>query len=249
VDKVPNVTPQFITLLQCKHHSKPAHIGYIHPYGSHEWYQNLCRAMRSYAGGHGISIEIIDASLDEEKEANALKRAIGQAAADLVREGETIILDSGETIIYLAQALRKRHRITVVTNSIPVLQVLTGSPGISLISSGGEVQHQTRSLVGDEAEHCFREVRADKVFIGAVGVSAAFGISNNNPTEAAVKRAMIDAGRNVFLLADYTKIGVESLVRVAPLESITCIITNAEISLRDRNAFMARGVDVCIAHT
>ncbi|MBN1584577.1 MAG: substrate-binding domain-containing protein [Anaerolineae bacterium] len=248
VDKLPNVTPQFITLLQCKYHTKPARIGYIHPFGAHEWYQNVCDAMRSRAGAHSISIEIIDASLDEEKETEALKRAIGRAAARFVQEGDTIVLDSGDTIMYLAQALCERCGITVVTNSIPVLQILTGCPGISLISSGGHVQHQTRSLVGDEAERRFWETHADKVFVGTVGVSVAAGISNINLAEAAVKRAMIAAGRMVFLLADYTKIGVESLVRVAPIESITCVITSAGISPYDRNAFMERGVDVWIAY-
>lgn len=252
VDKAPNVTPQFITLQQCSHHTRPARIGFIHPYGTHEWYQNVCHAMRSYAGGCGISIEIIDASLDEEKETQALKRSIGQAAAQLVKEGDTVVLDGDDTTIYLAQALHtcrdSCRGITVVTNSLPVLQILSECPGISLVSSGGIVQHQTRSLVGQDAEQTFRRLGADKVFIGATGVSTAFGISNTNLPEAAVKRSMIAAGHQVFLLADCTRIGVESLVQVAPIESITCVITNAGISSYDRAVFMARGVAVCIAH-
>jgi DeoR/GlpR family transcriptional regulator of sugar metabolism len=247
VDKMPNATPQFLTLCQCKHDELPARIGFIHPFASHEYYQNLCQAMRSYAGKHGIALEIIDASLDEEKETIAVKQAIGQTAARLVRDGDTIVLDSGETAIYMAEALRERQGITVVTNSIPVLERLTGCPGITLLSSGGRVQHQTQSLVGQGAEQTFEQLSADKVFIGATGVSIEFGISNTNLPEAVVKRSMIAAGRSVFLLADYTKIGVESLVQVAPLESITCFVTNLGLSRHDRKAFMACGVSVCIA--
>ena len=148
---------------------------------------------------------------------------------------------------HLADAEQQRG-IRVVTNSIPVLERLAGCPGIDLCSCGGIVQHQTRSLIGREAVRTFRQLCADKVFIGASGVDVNFGVSNTNLAEVAVKQSMIACGRTVFLLADYTKIGVVSLVQVAPIECLSCIITSSGVSLRDRRALMERGIDVYVAH-
>ena len=99
-----------------------------------------------------------------------------------------------------------------------------------------EAAEQSRALIGPGAEATFRELRADKAFISGTGLSLDFGLSNPSIPEVAVKQAMIRAAQEVIVVADHTKIGVESLVKVAPLESIDTLITDSGIRPHDRLA-------------
>ena len=109
-------------------------------------------------------------------------------------DGDTIILDAGATTTYLARALRGRRGITVITNSLPVLVELADQPGITLVSSGGVIRTESRSLTGPGAEATFRDF-ADKAFIAGTGLSLDFGLSNTNIAEASVKQAMLGPAR------------------------------------------------------
>jgi DeoR/GlpR family transcriptional regulator of sugar metabolism len=240
-------SPALALINQCRRHPKPAKIGFLQIFSSHEWYQNMERAMQSRTRELGISLEVVDASQDWAHEVDALKRVIGATAAQFVNEGDTIILDAGVTTTYLAAALRGRRGITVITNSLSVFAELGDEEGITLISSGGLFRRESQSLTGLGAEATFHNLRADKVFIGATGLTLDFGLSNTNIPEATIKQAMIKAAREVILLADYTKIGVESLVKIAPVESVHTLITDPGISASDRLAFTQRGIDVIIA--
>lgn len=242
-----NTIPSLSILTQCDQHPKPDTIGYVKIFSSHEWYQNMQEAMQARTRAMGISLEVVDASQDVAREIDSLKRAIGTAAANLVKEGDTIILDSGVTTDYLATALTGRQNITVITNSLSVLVKLEREQGIMLVSSGGVVRSKSRSLTGPSAEHSLAELRADKAFISASGLSLDFGLSNTNMAEATIKQAMIKAAREVILLADHTKIGVESLVKIADVDQIDRLITDAGISAHDRLNLVQGGVDVIIA--
>jgi DeoR family transcriptional regulator of aga operon len=176
-----------------------------------------------------------------------LKRSIGRAAAGLVNAGDTIILDSGHTTAYLAHHLRGRHGITVITNSVPVLAELGGEPGITVVATGGTLRPESMALSGPAAEASFRDLRADKVFVTGTGVSLDFGLSNTSIQEAAVKLMMLKAAREAILLADHTKLGVESLVKVVPLQAIHRLVTDGDVSPHVRLALTQRGIDVTIA--
>ncbi|MFN8457611.1 MAG: substrate-binding domain-containing protein [Anaerolineae bacterium] len=246
-ERLPAASTGFALLGQCGHRPKPRRIGYVQIFSSHEWYQNLRRSIQTHTRSLDISLEVVDASQDVAQEINKLKQYIGYMAARFVHEGDTIIIDAGLTTMYLAQALRGRQGVTVITNSLPVLAELGTEPGLTLVSSGGVVRSQTQMLSGPGAEATFKDLRADKAFISATGLSLDFGLSNTNIPEAAVKLAMLRAARELFLLVDHTKIGVESLVKIAPLDEIHHLITDNGISVHDRLALTQRGVDVVIA--
>lgn len=246
-ERLPTASIGFTLLGQCGHRPKPKRIGYVQIFSSHEWYQNVRRSAQAHTHSLGISLEVVDASQDMVQEINDLKQQIGQMAARFVREGDTIIMDGGVTTAYMAQALRGRQDITIITNSLPVLAELGNEPGLTLISSGGMVRQQSQALSGSGAEATFQDLRADKAFISATGLSLNFGLSNTNFPEAAVKQAMLQAAREVILLADHTKIGLESLVKVAPIENIHRLITDSGISAHDRLTLIQRGIDVVIA--
>lgn len=245
--QLPTASAGFARLGRCGQPSRPARIGYVHIFSSHAWYQNVRRAMQAHAETLGMTLEVVDASRDMAHEIDMMKQAIGRAAARFVREGDTVILDGGVTTTYLARALRGRQGITVITNSLPVLAELGQEPGLTLVSTGGVVRQQGQSLTGPGAEASLQELRADKAFISATGLSLNFGLSNTNISEAGVKQAILRAAREVILLADHTKIGAESLVKVAPVESIHHLVTDAGISAHDRQALTYRGIEVTIA--
>ena len=247
VEQLPTANTGFALLRQCHHHPKPKRIGYVEIFSSHEWYQNVRQNMQARARTLGISLEVVDASQDMKREIDALKRAIGYTAARFVQEGDTIILDAGITTTYLAQALRGRSGITVITNSLPVLAELVNEKGITLVSSGGVMRAESQSLTGPVAERMFRELRVDKAFISATGVSLSFGLSNTNIAEATVKQAMLGAAHDVILLADHTKLGVESLIKIAPLGNVHRLITDAGISSHDRLGLTQHDIEVSIA--
>ena len=117
--------------------------------------------MQEYNPSLGIHLEVLDASQDVEQEVEAFKRAIGCAAAGFVSDGNTIILDAGATTTYLATRCAGDARITVITNSLPVLVELADQPGITLVSSGGVIRTESRSSTGAGAEATFRNSRAD----------------------------------------------------------------------------------------
>ena len=106
---------------ECHNRPLPRRVGMVVIFGEHDWYRNIQRTMREYVRTLGVRLEAVDASQDAEREIDELKHSIGRAAAGQVNPGDTIILDSGRTTAYLAQHLRGRQGITVITNSVPVL--------------------------------------------------------------------------------------------------------------------------------
>ncbi len=225
----------------------PARIGWVQVFSSHDWYRNIRQAMQERCRELGIKLEVLDASHDMVREVDVLKQKIGRAAARLVNDGDTIIVDAGITTKYLAQALRGRKGITIFTNSLLVLAELGREQGITLVSSGGVVRTDSLSLTGPAAEATFHDLRANTTFITGTGVSADFGLSNTNIQETGVKQAMLRAAHEVILLADNTKIGIDSLVKIAPLTGIHRLLTDVGISVYDRQTFAQDGVEVLVA--
>ena len=247
VEQLPSANAGFGLLGDCGGRSRPARIGWVQVFSSHDWYRNIRRTMQDYSRSLGIQLEVLDASQDVEQEVEAFKRAIGCAAARFVSDGDTIILDAGATTTYLARGSARAARYHG-HHEFAAGPHRTGRPARD--HAGVErrrIRTESRSLTGPGAEATFRDLRADKAFIAGTGLSLDFGLSNTNIAEASVKQAMLRAAGEVALLADHTKIGAESLVRVAPLESIHRLITDTGISPHDRLALTQRGIEVTIA--
>ncbi len=237
----------YALLRQCQNRPKPRRVGYVGVFRSHEWYQNVQAAMQNYSKDLGIPLEIIDVSQDVAHEINTLKQDIGFAAAKFVHDGDTIILDAGYTAAYVARALRGKQNLTVITSSLLVLAELEGDPDINVVVSGGEVKWQIHAMTGPGAEATFRDLRVDKAFVSVTGLTEAFGLSGTNIPESTVKQSMIQAAREVFILADSTKIGMESLVKIAPIGAVDRLITDAGINPHDHLALTQQDIEVIIA--
>jgi len=174
------------------------------------------------------------------------KNRIGQAAAALVQEGETIFLGSGTTVLETARALRGHRNLTVITNSLPVINALAGSEGITVICLGGLLRQSELSFIGHIAEQSLAEVRADKVFIGTRAISFEHGLTHEYLPETMTDRAILKAGREIIVMADHTKVGRAATVLLAPLDSIHTIITDEQTPLDFIKAVERGGIRVII---
>ncbi len=170
------------------------------------------------------------------------KRRIGEAAARLVRPGETVILDAGTTVHEVGVALIARglSGITVVTNNLPTATLLMEAPGIDVLVIGGQAQVHRRATLGPLAAEFLQRVRADRVFLGANGIDAAAGLTVVDFDAASVKRAMIAHAADVVVVADSSKIGQTAFAHVAPVSVASQLITDTafmsdpiEATLRD----------------
>ncbi|MCZ7541879.1 MAG: hypothetical protein M5U29_18590 [Anaerolineae bacterium] len=146
-------------------------ISFVIHYRTHEWYQNLARAMQEHAAWAGVMLSVVDVKDDLKAEIRELRRLIGKLAATYVKDGDTIILDSGAPTANMAQFLHGHNALTVITNSLDVFQSLQNNPNITLTLTGGDFHRESRSFVGRAGQLMLREIRADKAFIVASGVS------------------------------------------------------------------------------
>ncbi len=227
----------------------PRRIGFVVPFSEHEWYKSLIACMQAHADALGIELEVVDAAQHLKDEVGLRKRGIAQVAAEQVQSGDVILVDGGQITTYLAEELIKKENITVITNSVPVFDVLRDKPAITLISTGGLLRHTTQTLIGPTAEAALRELRADKLFLSVAGISLDFGLSYTSLAEVAMKQAMVRAAREVILLADHTKFGQESVVQIAPTTVVNKLITDNALPASVRLELNKLGIEVIIART
>lgn len=170
------------------------------------------------------------------------KDAIAAAAASLVEPGMAIALSAGTTTHALARRLVDTPRITVVTNSIPVSDILHhgGRPDQTIILTGG-VRTPSEALVGPFAVAALRTVHVDLVFMGVHGMDPHSGFTCPNLLEADTDRALIEAGRRLAVVADHTKWGVIGISSMARLDQADVLITDNGIS-RDARQALERAV-------
>jgi DeoR/GlpR family transcriptional regulator of sugar metabolism len=174
------------------------------------------------------------------------KNRIGAAAAALVRDGQTVMIDIGTTTLQAAQHLHGRP-ITVVTTSLAVYEELVPDDAIELLLPGGVVRRNYRSLVGVLAEDSLRQLKADVLFLGTSAVDARLSVWDSTMVEVPIKRAMIDAAERVVLLADAAKFAMSGIVRVCAAGDIDHIVTDGAVPAATRAAIDEAGIEVTIA--
>ena len=185
--------------------------------------------------------------LEREIEQSEEKALIGRAAAKLVRNGETLFLGSGTTVLEIARNIRDHKNLTVITNSLPVLNILAGQKEITVVSLGGMLRDSELSFIGHITEQALVEIRADKVFMGTRGVSLEHGLTNDYLQETLTDRAILKCGREVIIVADHTKVNRVATVLLAPLNSIHMFVTDSKADKKFVQALKRQGVQVVTA--
>jgi DeoR/GlpR family transcriptional regulator of sugar metabolism len=170
----------------------------------------------------------------------AEKELIAGAAASLVAPGTAIAISAGTTTFVLAKRLTDVPGLTVLTNSVPVAEVLykDGRPDQTVILSGG-VRTPSDALVGPFAVEVIRSLHVDSVFMGSHGMDLRSGFTTPNILEAETNRALIEAGRRLIVLADSTKWGIIGISSVARLEDADTIVTDSALDATARQQLSA----------
>ena len=181
-----------------------------------------------------------------ELESTGAKDRIAAAAADLVRDGEAVVVDSGTTGLAAARALAGR-RLTAVPLSLPAATALAAGPGITLLLPGGTARHGEGSLVGPLTEASLSSLRFDTTLLTCCGASAAHGVTAHDVQDAAVKRAAIAAASRTVLLAEGAKFARTALALVCPVESVDVVVTDDTAPGPAVDALRAAGVEVVLA--
>jgi DeoR/GlpR family transcriptional regulator of sugar metabolism len=175
------------------------------------------------------------------------KKRIGQAAAALVEDHETIIMDAGSTITEIAMNLGDRQGLNVVTNALNIALILGAIPTYTVHMPGGQFKAPTLSLSGERSADYFEGLFAQKLFLATAAVSFEAGLTFPAISDIAVKRAMIRSASKVYLAADSTKIGKTSFSSLGGIENIHGLITDSGVRDEDRRAFEDAGIEVIVA--
>jgi DeoR/GlpR family transcriptional regulator of sugar metabolism len=179
--------------------------------------------------------------------ASTEKQAIAELAASLVHEGDAIILGAGTTTQELARRLTHMHDLTVVTNSILVSEALARAPGVEVVVTGGSLRGSTYALVGSAAEQALAGLRVRRAFLSGNGLTPARGLSTPNMLASSVDRAIFLAAQQVFVLADHTKLGIETMFQTVPPSRIGHLVTDSGADPDVLAEFAAIGVEVHVA--
>lgn len=175
------------------------------------------------------------------------KERIGRKAADLVHDDEFLILDSGSTTTEVAKNLVHRKNLKIITNALNIALLLGTEYSFEIMVTGGEFKPPTLSLTGEKAGRFFEQIHVGKCFLAAGGVSLEAGLTYPSFNDLYVKKAMIEAATDVYVVADSTKIGRVSFASLGSIHMVGTIITDSGITDSDRLALEAQGVKLIIA--
>lgn len=172
------------------------------------------------------------------------KSSIAEAAARLAQDGQVILLDCGTTTTRLAQLLPDTLRATVITNSPPAAMALAEHPYLDVILLGGTLNKATLATIGAETAAALSRFRADICFLGVNGLHPEAGVTDFSYEEAQLKRIMIENSASVVALASADKLGTVAPFVLAPVASLTHLVTEAAVSGAELQAYADVGISI-----
>ena len=200
---------------------------------------------RTYGGALLRNNVYNDPSLEEKQKINVEeKRRIGEYAAGLVKNGESVVFDSGTTTREIALRLKDKDNVTLMTNAINIAVELAGVSNLQLMLTGGVLRDKSYSLVGPEAERTMRNYYFDKLFLGVDGMNFEHGLTTSNPQEAQLNRLMVERSNKVIAVTDSSKFGRHSFSYICDLDPIETVITDTNISEEFEQGLLKRDIEV-----
>jgi DeoR family transcriptional regulator of aga operon len=197
--------------------------------------------------GGALSVPEGDQPLDvKQLQHRTEKLRIAAAAAALIQDGETLILDSGTTTAELARRIRSLdlESINVITNGLNIAAILIDVPAVRLIVPGGILRRESNSLTGPMAEAALGTLRADRLYLGADGIDPLIGVMTPHLAEAELNAKMIAMARQVVVVADSSKFARRNISLIARIEQLHMLITDRGAPPEAVEQLRARGVEV-----
>ena len=197
-------------------------------------------AITHNAGGHDDDTNIRMKRLAHYRE----KKAIGRAAAEMIKDGDTIIIDSGTTTFQVACNLHKFQNLTILTNALNVAQEVLSYKRFNLILLGGNIRSSSESMVGALAESNLRMFYCDKLFLGVDSFNIENGLSTPSIEEANINQIMIQRSRKVITVFDSSKVNKRALAFITTLDNIDTVVTDDGMDRSMRSQLKAMNVEV-----
>ncbi len=173
------------------------------------------------------------------------KRRIAQRAFQEIHDGDSIILDSSTTVAELARLLAQSSlHVTVMTNDIEIAYLLAPHPIIELICVGGHIRRGYYTSIGFFAENLWKELHADKLFMGVDAVNGEYGMMNYRIEELSCKKLMLERAKQHIVLCDHTKFSSSAVLQICPVSAVDLLITGAELDPRWEAPMRAAGLNL-----
>lgn len=189
--------------------------------------ENESKLVRTYGGAYVVGRTHLEIPLST-REISYIegKKAIANLCADLINNGDTIILDSSNTALHIAEKIKERRNLVVITNALRIASELASSSGIKVIVIGGTMRPNSLSFIGPSASQMLNQYYADKAFVSCTGVDMQNGITDTNDNEAQIRSIMLNRAKMPILIADNTKFNLTTLVKISDLSEVNNIITD-----------------------
>lgn len=185
--------------------------------------------------------------IERQKLHVAEKQRIAKKAAELVHDGDRIMIEAGTTTALITRYLVGKQDVQIVTNSMLAFSYGRVNPQINLILTGGSFRRETESLVGPVAVQSLGSFNARLAFVGTDGFSLARGMTTQLTEGAEIVRAMSKRAEITWLIADSSKFDKIGFVSVLPLQAVHGIITDAGLSQEAVQALQAEGLEILLA--
>lgn len=173
------------------------------------------------------------------------KEIIGKKCAEFIEDGDCVFIDSGSTTYQIAKHIKDKKRLTIITNSLPVVNELSQTD-FDIIIIGGRFRNSERSIVSFNYLFNFDQLNIQKCFLCASGITTN-GISDYSIHEVETRKIILKRSREVFVAADSSKFGLDVLYNVATIDSVDHIITDQDINQHFIDAFEHTSTELCIA--
>ncbi len=179
---------------------------------------------------------------EKEKLCPDEKKLIGKRAASLITKDDSIIIASGTTVRAFARCIRPINRLTVISASLQVSEILAGNEAIDIVQLGGSLRMSSLSVVGKYAESPLSEFSCSKLFLGVDGIDLDFGITTTD-----IREADLNTAQKTIVLADSTKFRRRGFSKIANMEEIDLVITDANIPDKIAQRIEELGIELVIA--
>jgi len=211
-----------------------------------DYLESTGSARRTHGGvfwtGGSDTLRVFETRRDTDWSA---KTAIGQMAAALVEDHDTILLDGGSTTYELARHLVGRP-LQVVTNSLPVAHLLSSSESIDLVMIGGCVRGRTAVAIGPMADSMLHSINVGKAFLSVAGITDR-GYFNSNMMLVESEKAMLSSADRAIVVADSSKFGKVSLSRLCGLHEVHAVVTDSHLDSKWKEHLALAGTEVVLA--
>ncbi len=203
---------------------------------------------RTHGSATPVSPYVNDRSVSEKKGVQFKeKQLIAQRAVELLNENDAIIIGSGTTVVYFAQAIPKQLPLTVLTGAMNVTMALMEHVTVELVQLGGVVRKSSSSVVGHYAESMIKDFACNMLFLSVDGIDLEFGFTTSNMMEAHLNARMIQSVQKTIILADSSKFGKKSFGKIGALEDVDIIISDHSLSSHYVQKLEEKGIEVILA--